>query len=229
MSDAGDRYEARQRWLLAIYGRADLTPGEKLTASVIAWHQNAETGQTNPSMDTVARESSQTDRGVRKHVARLRALGLLGVDLRGRSYWYTLILNTGTAVPVSESGTAVPGSKGERRNGKVATPERRGQKGGIAVPPNLKNHEKPYGRDAARDPVGAPHPAQEALQAALGQEAFDAWLGGSNAVFESGPPAKFILRSDRFARHVASKYASAFDQVFGAGGWEVTWQGRVAA
>ncbi|HKU63806.1 MAG TPA: helix-turn-helix domain-containing protein [Rhizomicrobium sp.] len=222
MSEACDRYVARQQWLLQVYGRPDLTPGEKLTASVIAWHQNAETGQTNPSMGTVARESAQTERGVRKHVSKLRALGLMSVDLRGRSYWYTLILNTGTTVPVSESGTVVPVSKSGHRNSKVRTPERQGQKGGTTVPPNLENHEKPLGRDAARCPKGAPHPALEALQAALGQEAFDTWLAAGKAVFEPGPPARFVLSSESYARHVSRKYAPAFDQVFGAGGWEVT-------
>jgi hypothetical protein len=148
-SQASIRWEDRQRWLMFLFMRKDLTPAQKLTGAAIVWHMNAVDGLCCPGMATIAFETNQAERTVRAHVAELNRLGLLGVERRGRAYRYSLGFESGTAVPLKPQ---MP----EAFRDEIAARQRRYQavNSGTMLP--VCNSEQRHGGACVQNPIAAP-------------------------------------------------------------------------
>jgi hypothetical protein len=87
-------YPDKEAWISQLLARRDLTGANKVTGVALACHLNMKTGQLNPSMLTIAAETSQAARTVQGHIAFLKEAGL--IDWTGTkgatSNWYRLLL-----------------------------------------------------------------------------------------------------------------------------------------
>src|SRR5262245_42469610 len=63
-------YRERDTWLTAI-NASNLTPVDKVVATVIALHFNVKTGRCNPARATIAREARISERTVIRSLARI--------------------------------------------------------------------------------------------------------------------------------------------------------------
>jgi hypothetical protein len=226
-------YESRTVWLRVVWRHRHpgITAGTKLTGSALADHLNMETGQLNPSHSTLADETGQTPRAVKKGIDAMRDAGLLiwrpGNGRRSSSYTLTLPGEGGTAVHPSLEQTCKA-----VRNVMARRVEQKRRKGGPVVPPNLVSNleenltgGKPRAPDSA---AAAPGWEEEAriMTGEMGKENFDVWA--ANAVVLPGSPRRFVVDKEFRAKRLREVWPKALDKAFKPGGWIVTSQEQEA-
>ena len=62
-------FKARQERIIATQSRPGLTACERLVIAIIGQHENLETGQCDPGVETIARESGLDERAVYRAIA----------------------------------------------------------------------------------------------------------------------------------------------------------------
>jgi hypothetical protein len=111
-SRAQDRktaFKARQARIIATQSRPGLNVGERLVIATIGPHENLSTGQCNPGIDTLARESGLHERAIYRAIAGAERKGALivtraGNGGRNRPNGYQLVPPKGVGNPDNLSG-----------------------------------------------------------------------------------------------------------------------------
>jgi Helix-turn-helix domain len=153
MADAEHRFVSNHRefylWLAALYADDELTPAQKVVGARIALHLNLNTndsrkGQCNPGVDTLAKGTAFTKRGVQKARERLVTLGWIVISRQGGagakdSNSYSLAMMNAGAIranggsPIDEAG---------RVNGDTDKGEPANTGGRTTIHPNSKDNSK---------------------------------------------------------------------------------------